>query len=68
MNDISTYPSSLVIHPPDYQEEAIEPVNPVDLPRDVAVIRRRPAWLRDTFQDALGHVAPCDTFRESKRP
>jgi hypothetical protein len=25
----------------------------VDLPRDVAVTRKRPTWLRDTLQDAV---------------
>jgi hypothetical protein len=39
----------------------------VNLPRDVAVTRKRPAWLRDSLQDAEGHAAPSGTFRESKR-
>jgi hypothetical protein len=64
--DDHTVPSSPVVHPSDYQEESVEPTGPVDLPRDVAVTRRRPTWLRDTLQDAVRHAAPRDTFRERK--
>jgi hypothetical protein len=34
---------------------------------DVAVTRKRPAWLRDTLQDAKRHATPSGTFRESKQ-
>jgi len=61
--DDRTYPSSLVAHPLGYQEE---PKGPVDLPRNVVVTRKRPAWLRDTLQDAKKHTTPNDTFRERK--
>jgi hypothetical protein len=40
----------------------------VDLPRDVAMTRKRPTWLCDTLQDVEGHASPRGTFRESKRP
>jgi hypothetical protein len=40
----------------------------MDLPRDVAMTRKRQARLRDTLQDAKRHAAPLDAFRESKRP
>jgi hypothetical protein len=40
----------------------------VDGLRDVAVIKRKPAWLRNTLQEAEKHVAPHGTFRESKKP
>jgi hypothetical protein len=66
--DGGTDPSSQVVHPSDYQEESVEPAEPVDLPRDVVVIRKRPAWLHDTLQDAKGHATPSGTFRERKRP
>jgi hypothetical protein len=28
----------------------------MDLPRDVAVTRKRPTWFRDTLQDAVWHA------------
>jgi len=59
-------PSSPIVHPLDYQEELVEPTEPMDLPRDVAVIRKRPAWLRDTLHDENGNAAPSGTFREEK--
>ena len=37
------------------------------LPRDVAIIKKRPAWLRDTLQDAKGHATPNGTFKERKK-
>jgi hypothetical protein len=63
--DDGIHPTSPVDHPSDHQEE---PAGPVDLPRNVAVTRKRPAWLRDTLQNAEGHAVPRGTFRESKRP
>jgi len=41
---------------------------PVDPPREATVNRKRPAWLRNTLQEAKGNVAPKGSFRESKRP
>jgi hypothetical protein len=66
LKDKGTYLSFPVVHPSDYQEESVEPTEPVDLPRDVAVTRKRPAWLRDTLQDAERHATPSGTFRERK--
>jgi hypothetical protein len=64
--DSHTNPFSLVVHPSNYQEKSVEPTWPVDLPRDVAVTRRRLGWLCDTLQDAKRQATPSDTFRERK--
>jgi hypothetical protein len=61
-------PSSPIVHLSNYQEESVEPINPMDLARYVVVTRKRPKWFRDTLQDAEGHAAPSGTFRERKRP
>jgi hypothetical protein len=45
-----------------------EPVHPIDVPRQITVGRKRPAWARQTLQEAEGHAGPRGTFRESKRP
>ena len=53
------------------RETIIDPVDPValvDVPKDIAVGHKRPAWARQTLQEVEGHVAPRGTFRESKRP
>jgi hypothetical protein len=34
-------PYSPLVHPLYYQEESIEPTKPVDLPRDIAITRKR---------------------------
>jgi hypothetical protein len=49
LKDECTDPSSLVVHPSDYQEKPIELARPVDLPRYVAVTWKRPSWLCDTL-------------------
>ena len=41
------------------------PMDPIDPPPSK---RKRPSWLRDTLEDAEGHMAPRGTFRESKKP
>jgi hypothetical protein len=46
----------------------LDPVAPVDVPRDIAVGRKRPTWARQTLQEAEGHATPHGTFRERKRP
>jgi hypothetical protein len=56
-----------VVHPSDCQDELIEPTELVDLPRDVPVIRKRPAWLHDTLQNAKGHATSSGTFKERKQ-
>jgi hypothetical protein len=50
------------------QIDPIDLVAPVDVPRDIAVGRKRPAWARQTLQEAEGHATPRGTFRERKRP
>jgi hypothetical protein len=47
--DESMNPSNPVVHPSNYQDESVELAKPVNLPRDVAVTRKRPSWLRDTL-------------------
>jgi hypothetical protein len=42
--------------------DLVDPVAPVDLPKDIAVGQKRPAWARQTLQEVEGHVAPCGTF------
>ena len=49
LKDKGTNPSSLVVHPLDYQEELVDPTELVDPPRDVLVIRKRPTCLHDTL-------------------
>jgi hypothetical protein len=66
--DDRTNPSSSIVHSSYHQEESVEPEGLVDLPRDVEVTRKKPAWLRDTLQDIVRHATPHDTFRESKQP
>jgi hypothetical protein len=48
--------------------DPVDPVAPVDVPRDIAVGQKRLAWARQTLQEAEGHAAPRGTFQESKRP
>jgi hypothetical protein len=43
------YPSSPVDHSSNHQEELVEAVRSVDLPRDVAVTGNRPTWFLDTL-------------------
>jgi hypothetical protein len=46
----------------------VVPVDPVDVPRDIAVVQKRHAWARQTLQEVEGHATARGTFRESKRP
>ena len=48
--------------------DLVDPVAPIDVPRDIAVGHKRLAWARQTLQEVEGHAAPRGTFRESKRP
>jgi hypothetical protein len=66
--DDRTYSSSSIVHWSDHLEESVEPEGLVDLPRDIAVTRKRPIWIHDTLQDAERHATLSDTFRERKRP
>lgn len=45
-------------HSSEVQEESIEPSNQVDPPKEVAITRKRRAWLHDTLQDAERHATP----------
>ena len=54
-----------------FQRETIEPIDQIGLidhvaqvnvPRDIAIGRKRPAWARQTLQEAEGHATPCGTF------
>ena len=47
--DDHTNPSSSIIPSSDHREESIEPKGPVDPSRDVAMTKKRPTWIRDTF-------------------
>ena len=55
-------------HPSIVQRDTVEPIDlvgpvaPVDVPRDIAIGRKRPTWARQTLQEAKGHAAPCGTF------
>ena len=40
-------------------------MDPIDPPPSLG---KRPSWLRDTLEDAKGHMAPRGTFRERKKP
>jgi hypothetical protein len=46
----------------------VEVERPIDIPEEVVDTRKRPAWLRNTLQEAKGHEAPKGSFRERKRP
>ena len=35
--------------------DPVDPVAPVDVPRDVVVGQKRPAWARQSLQEAEGH-------------
>jgi hypothetical protein len=48
--------------------DPVDPIAPVDVPKDIAVGQKRPTWARQTLQEVEGHVAPRGTFRESERP
>lgn len=43
-------------------------MNPIDIPSDIVVTKKRPLWVRNTIQEAERFVAPSGTFRETKRP
>jgi hypothetical protein len=48
--------------------DPVDLVAPVDVPRDIAVGQKRPAWAQQTLQEVEGHTSPCGTFRERKIP
>jgi hypothetical protein len=62
-------------HPPAVQRETVEPIDPIDLidpvalvdvPRDIAVGRKRPTWACQTLQEEEGHAAPRGTFERER--
>ena len=42
--------------------DPVDPIAPIDVPRDIAVGHKRPAWARQTLQEAEGHATPRGTF------
>jgi hypothetical protein len=60
--------SGPVVHPLEYQEDLVELSEPTDLPRDVAVTKKRQPWICDTLQYVERHSSPRGTFRERKQP
>ena len=57
---------TLDIHPSyDQREESAEPM---DGPRDIAVVKRRPTQLHDTLQEVEKHATPSGSFKEIRRP
>jgi hypothetical protein len=46
--------------------DLVDPVAPVDVPRDIAVGRKRPTWARQTLQEAEGYATPHGTFQEKE--
>jgi predicted metal-dependent hydrolase len=55
-------------HIPEDRNETVESEIPVDPPKEVTITKKRPAWLRNTLQEAEKHVAPSGSFRERKIP
>ena len=59
---------------PDETIASVDPVAPTDsvaprnIPRDITVGHKRPAWARQTLEEAKGHKSPQGATRESKRP
>ena len=74
--EVLAAPSPLVKKESMEDDDPIEPTDPVDPIVPDAVLRdivemgqkRKPAWVRQTSQDAEGHASPHGVFRESKRP
>jgi hypothetical protein len=65
--EMASYPP----HPPTVQRETVElidqidlidPVALVDVPKVIAVGRKRPTWTHENLQEAEGHATPCGTF------
>ena len=42
----------------------VDPVAPIDMPRDITIGHKRPAWARQTLQEAEGHATPQGTTKE----
>jgi hypothetical protein len=50
------------------QIDRVDPIAAVNIPRDIVVGRKRPAWSRQNLQEEEGHATPRSTFRESQIP
>ena len=49
--------------------DPIDSIVPDDVPKATTVLGRKSlAWARQTLQEAEGHLGPCGSFKESKRP
>ena len=46
----------------------MDPVQPLDRPRDAPSYKRRPTWLREPLQEVEKHAIPPSSFKESRRP
>jgi hypothetical protein len=43
-------------------------VAPSNIPKDITIGHKRPAWAQQTLQETEGNKSPQGTTRESKRP
>jgi hypothetical protein len=50
------------------QDSVLEPAEVLERSLEEPLIKRRPAWFKETLQEAEKHAAPSGTFGESKRP
>jgi len=50
------------------QDIPSEPAEVLERSLEEPLIKRRPAWFKETLHEAERHVTPSGTFRESKRP
>jgi hypothetical protein len=53
-------------HIPEDKNETIEMEIPVYPPKEVTVTKKRPAWLRNTLQEAEKHAAPSGSFQREQ--
>jgi hypothetical protein len=44
--------------------DPIDPIHPIDVPREITVGQKRPAWARQTLQEAEEHATRHGTFRD----
>ena len=60
--------SSPSIQREEEQDMALEPAEELECSIDEPPTKRRPAWFKETLQEAEKHATPSGTFRESRRP
>jgi hypothetical protein len=46
--------------------DPVDPIAPVDVPKDIAVGHKRSAWARQTLQEVEGHATPRGTFKRAR--